>query len=63
MREVFEELDSKNVKVLQSNSNTTFIKERYKDFKMLEIQAKRAINCKGKKRGEITELLIKGNYE
>ncbi|WP_297570599.1 DNA adenine methylase [Helicobacter sp. UBA3407] len=63
LREIFKELDSKNVKVLQSNSNTTFIKEQYKGFKILEIQAKRAINCKGKKRGEITELLIRGKYE
>lgn len=61
--ETFKKLDSKSVKVLQSNSNTKFIRELYKDFEIVEIKAKRAINCKGNKRGEITELLIKGNYE
>lgn len=49
--------------MLLSNSNTEFIRELYKDFTIIEIQAKRAINCKGDKRGKITELLIKGNYE
>ncbi|WP_066388640.1 DNA adenine methylase [Helicobacter himalayensis] len=60
---VFRELDSKGIKVLQSNSNAEFIRELYKDFEIIEIQAKRVINCKGDKRGEITELLIRGNYE
>ncbi|WP_223810430.1 DNA adenine methylase [Campylobacter sp. LR291e] len=59
----FKTLDSKGIKVLQSNSNTAFISKLYKDFKIIEIKAKRAINCKSDKRGEIVELLIKGNYE
>lgn len=61
--ESFKHLNSKGVKVLQSNSNSPFIKELYKDFEIIELKAKRAINCKGDKRGEISELLIKGNYE
>lgn len=61
--ESFKRLNSKGVKVLQSNSNSPFIKELYKDFEIIELKAKRAINCKGDKRGEISELLIKGNYE
>ena len=61
--EVFKDLDSKGMKVLQSNSNTPFIRELYKDFELIEIQARRAINCKGDKRGKIIELLIRGNYE
>ncbi|MDD6055611.1 MAG: DNA adenine methylase [Helicobacteraceae bacterium] len=60
---LFKKLDNKGVKMLLSNSNTEFIRELYKDFTIIEIQAKRAINCKGDKRGKITELLIKGNYE
>lgn len=60
--EIFKNLDLKGVKVLQSNSNSPFIKELYKDFEFIEIQAKRAINCKGDKRGKITEVLIRGNY-
>lgn len=61
--ELFKMLDYEGVKVLQSNSNTDFIKELYKDFEIIEVNSKRAINCKGDKRGKITELIIKGNYE
>ena len=58
----FKILESRGVKVLQSNSNTEFIRELYKDFEIIEVKAKRVINCKGDKRGEISELLIKGKY-
>ncbi len=61
--EVFKALNSRGSKVLQSNSNASFIRNLYKSFNCIEIQANRAINCKGAKRGKITELLIKGNYE
>ena len=60
--ELFKTLDFEGVKVLQSNSNTDFIKELYKDFEIIEVRSKRAINCKGDKRGCITSLIIKGNY-
>ncbi len=60
--ETFKILESKGVKVLQSNSNTEFIRELYKDFELIEIKARRAINCKGDKRGEVSELLIRSDY-
>ena len=60
---VFVELNTKGVKVLQSNSNAEFIRKLYRDFECIELRAKRVINCKGDKRGEITELLIRGDYE
>lgn len=60
---LFKMLDYEGIKVLQSNSNTDFIKELYKDFEIIEVISKRAINCKGDKRGKITELIIRGNYE
>lgn len=63
LAKLFKNLNSKSVKVLQSNSNTPFIRELYGEFEIIELKAKRAINCKGKGRGEITELLIRGNYE
>lgn len=59
---VFRKLDSMGVKVLQSNSNTPFVRELYKDFELIEVSAKRAINCKGDKRGEVSELIIRGRY-
>lgn len=61
--ETFKILESRGVKVLQSNSNTEFIRELYRDFELIEIKARRAINCKGDKRGEVSELIIKGKYE
>ena len=60
--ETFKILESRGVKVLQSNSNTEFIRKLYKDFELIEVKARRAINCKGDKRGEVSELLIKGRY-
>ena len=58
--EAFKILESRGVKVLQSNSNTEFIRNLYKDFELIKVKARRAINCKGDKRGEVSELLIKG---
>jgi DNA adenine methylase len=49
------------VKVIISNSNSNFIKNLYSNtniWDIHEIQAKRSINSKGDKRGEIAELLI-----
>lgn len=48
------------VKVMLSNSDTPRIRELYNDpsFRVIEINAPRAINCKGDSRGKIKELLI-----
>lgn len=61
LKKLVDELTAKDVKVLQSNADTPFIRNLYKDYKIIEVQAKRAINSKGNKRGNVTELLIK-NY-
>lgn len=55
-------LNQKGVKFLLSNSSTEFIKELYRDYTIEIIQAKRAINSRGDKRGEIDEVLVK-NFE
>ena len=50
--EVFKYLDSINVKLMQTNSDTTFIRELYKDFRIIEIEAKGqliAMDPKGEK--------------
>lgn len=54
-------LSRDGVKVLVSNADTPFIRDLYKDYEIVEVQAKRSINSKGNKRGNVTELLIK-NY-
>lgn len=44
--------------VLLSNSSAPLVKKLYKGWKLEPVQAKRAINSKGGKRGEIKEYLI-----
>lgn len=62
LKETCDNLHKKGVKFLLSNSATDFIKDLYKNYKIEIIQAKRAINSKPDKRGEIDEVLVR-NYE
>lgn len=55
---VFKELDSRGVKVMLSNHNTSLVKELYKDYNIHSIEAKRNINSNGKKRGKVEEVII-----
>lgn len=61
LKEVCDFVHMRNSKFLQSNSDTDFVRELYKDYEIIEVQAPRRINCKGDSRGNVTELLIK-NY-
>jgi len=56
----FRELVKEGAYVLASNSDTETTRELYKGFEMHQIQARRCINSKGDKRGEVHELLIVG---
>jgi len=55
---LFKYIDKKGGYCMLSNSETNFVREHYKNFNITEVKASRAINCKGKKRGQITELII-----
>lgn len=58
----FRQLAKRGCYVMLSNSNVPFVKELYKDFNIIEIEASRFINCKADKRGKgLYEVLIK-NY-
>ncbi len=57
-----DKLNKRGIKFLLSNSDHTIIKDLYKDYNIKIVQAKRAINSKGNKRGEINEVLV-FNYE
>ena len=57
--EVFKKLSKIECQVLHSNSNTDFIKDLYKDFKIEKIVANRFINSRACDRGKILEVLIK----
>ncbi len=62
LKEVCDELDSKGIKFLLSNSNSEFIKSLYKEYKIEYVSAKRNINSKASKRGAIKEVLVR-NYD
>lgn len=62
LAKVFKELDKRGVYVMLSNHNTLLINELYKDYNIHIIEAKRSINSKGSKRGNVEELIIT-NYE
>ena len=57
--EVIEEKAEKGVNMLLSNSDTEWVRERFKDFRLIEVNAPRSINSKGTGRGKVGELLIK----
>lgn len=63
LRDLCDELHSRGVKFLLSNSNVPLIEKLYAnpDYRIEIVGAKRAINSNGKKRGEVEEVLIR-NY-
>jgi len=58
LKRVCDKLNKKGIKFLLSNSATDFIMELYKDYKIKIIKAKRAINSKADRRGEVDEVLV-----
>lgn len=64
LKKLCDKLNKRGVKLLLSNSNVPFIRELYdeEDYIIEVVGAKRAINSKGNKRGEVEEVLIR-NYE
>jgi len=61
LAETFKKLDKKGAYVMLSNHDTDFIKEIYDWYKFKIVKARRNINSKGDKRGEVNEIIIK-NY-
>jgi len=58
LRDIFAELAGRGVKVMLSNSDCSFVRQNYQQFKIYEISALRVINSDAKKRGKNCELLI-----
>lgn len=58
LSKVFRELDKIGCRIMLSNSDTSFIRRLYKNFRIEVVLAKRAINCKPSGRGAIRELVI-----
>jgi len=61
LSKVFNKLDKKGCKVMLSNSDTDFIKGLYKKYPLKKVKATRMINCNGKNRGKINEVVVR-NY-
>ncbi len=58
LKKACDKLDRKGIKFLLSNSDTDFIEDLYRDYRIEIITAKRAINSKAERRGEINEVLV-----
>lgn len=57
-----DDLDRRGIKFMLSNSATTFIEELYDRYNITIVQAKRAINSVGNRRGDVNEVVVR-NYE
>lgn len=62
LRDLCDELNSKGIKFLLSNSNTDIVKDLYKSYEKIEVFASRNINANPQGRSKILELLIR-NYK
>ncbi|WP_338627552.1 DNA adenine methylase [Clostridium baratii] len=62
LRDTCRMLHKKGIKFMLSNSDTPFIRDLYKEFKIISVDATRSINSNSKKRGNVGEVLVK-NYE
>ncbi len=65
LKKLCDRLSDRGCNVLISNSSAALIKELYSDsrYKIEEVNASRAINAVGSKRGKIKELLIHNKYD
>jgi DNA adenine methylase len=55
---VFAALDGRGCRVMLSNSDTPFVRELYRDYRIETVTARRAINSAKGKRGAITEVVV-----
>ena len=62
LKKTCDKLNKKGINFLLSNSATDFIMDLYQDCRIEVIQAKRAINSKADKRGDVDEVLVM-NFE
>ena len=58
---MFKELHRRGAKLMLSNSDVPFIRELYADFHISTIEAPRAINSNGLRRGKVSEVVVR-NY-
>lgn len=61
LRDLCNELNSKGVMFMLSNSDTKVVKELYTNYEIKKVYAKRHINANAYGRGKISEILVR-NY-
>jgi DNA adenine methylase len=59
LRDTFADLARRGVSCLLSNSDTPFIRELYRDFEIIGLEARRAINSNAAGRGTVGEVLVR----
>jgi DNA adenine methylase len=62
LRDVYKALDRRGCKLMLSNSDVPFIRNLYSTFNIDTVAAPRAINCDAKKRGKVSEVIVR-NYQ
>lgn len=60
LAQLFGALTKKGVFCALSNADTNMVRELYREHEIVSVQARRNINCKGGKRGEIGEVVVLG---
>lgn len=58
LAQLFAALANRGARVVLSNSDTPFINELYRDFRIDKVQARRAINSCASRRGPVSEVLV-----
>ena len=58
LADVFKKLDKRGCFLMLSNSDTEFVKDLYKEYTIHFVRAARMINCDGKNRGKINEIVV-----
>jgi len=61
LRDVYRALGRRGCRLMLSNSDVPFVRELYQDFRIDTVAAARAINCNAKKRGKVSEVVVR-NY-
>ncbi|MCA9606036.1 MAG: DNA adenine methylase [Myxococcales bacterium] len=61
LRDVYDELTRRGCKCMLSNSDVPFIRDLYRQHRIDVVAAPRAINCDGRGRGKVAEVVVR-NY-
>jgi len=61
LRDVFRALHRRGCKLMLSNSDVPFIRDLYAEFRIDTVAAPRAVNCNGRGRGKVSEVVVR-NY-